>query len=469
MMSHEIRTPLFGIVGNTSLLKETDITSDQRSFIDTIDGSARLMMSVIQDILDFSQIEAGKLNLNKVSFSLGRMLGQVSKIVEDSALRKSLGYSISIPNEDYILEGDLHRFQQIIINLSSNALKFTHNGKVSIDVKAENLETGQVGLRLTFADTGIGMTKEISKKLFSPWTQADSSNRRLYGGSGLGLAITKSLVDMMGGTIGLSTEKEVGSTFWVELTFPRGNTENPVNESPLSPDSPLKAIKFEFYDLQEASKYISNFNRNKSADHQTKNGNSSKKMHSTIAQTKRANNNNDVNTRPTKEYKANKNRKSIGDKNGLPKGKRFQVLLAEDNPVNQAILVRFLEKMGCIECELTSDGQQALNAYRSRSLGHYHVILLDQSMPKMDGDEVCREIRKMDPDQVVISVSANALLSDRTHFLEIGMNDHISKPVTFVNFRETVTKWLLKVNNQSKDKETNGKNENENENKNENR
>lgn len=427
-MSHEIRTPLFGIVGNTCLLSETNITSEQRGFLNAIDGSAHLMMNVIQDILDFSRIEAGKLSIILAPFSLKRLMNRVSRMIKTASDKKKLGFNITLSEEDSIVIGDEQRIQQILINLASNAVKFTHEGQISLKSTAVSLDSGRISIRITVQDTGIGMCPEVIAKLFTPWTQADSSNRRLYGGSGLGLAISKALADMMGGSISLTSEVGKGSIFWIELTLEKSN-ELHLEEIPSSPDSPMKNQKFEFYGFREPIQSPNNYIENPIP--LSESPTAKRKTFKSLKGMKKEN-------PPRKQLKT-----SSDPLNSLPSDRKFQVLLAEDNPINQAILVRFLEKMRCIKIELASDGVQALNAYNARPAGYFDIILLDQSMPKMDGDMVCRAIRQEDSDQIIISVSANTLLSDRTYFLEVGMNDHISKPVTFVNFRATVTQWLL--------------------------
>lgn len=454
-MSHEIRTPLFGIVGNTCLLSETEINAEQRSFLQSIDGSARLMMAVIQDILDFSRIEAGKLNLQPTPFSLKNLVQQVSKMVQIAADKKGLAFIMPPLSTDYHIVGDRLRIQQILTNLASNAVKFTHEGQVTLLVTAQHSQlnlSNQVSLFVTVQDTGIGMGPDVLSKLFTPWTQADSSNRRIYGGSGLGLAISKALADMMGGRIQVDSKVGLGTTFSLELVLDEADANATIDDS--STDNPTKMSKFEFYGFQEPTPdtelspvTVTNLDTVMSRPVLL----SPEKVPFPDKRKHKESNEQSIEQKPTKRKSQLLNSKKLTlqlskvspSPANLPPGSKFIVLLAEDNPINQAILVRFLEKMRCLEFVLAVDGQQALNTYRSHTAGYFDLILLDQSMPKMDGDQVCRAIRQVDTNQVIISVSANALLSDRTYFRQVGMNDHISKPVTFVNFRETVTKWLL--------------------------
>lgn len=450
-MSHEIRTPLFGIVGNTCLLSETDINAEQRSFLQSIDGSARLMMAVIQDILDFSRIEAGKLSLQPIPFSLKKLIKQVSKMVQIAADKKGLSFIMPPLSDDFHIVGDRLRIQQILTNLASNAVKFTHEGQVTLKATAHYTKP-KVSLSITVQDTGIGMGPEVISKLFTPWTQADSSNRRIYGGSGLGLAISKALADMMGGFIQVNSEVGHGTTFRLELTLDKADENDVLDDS--SPDNPTKMSKFEFYGFQEPTPdtlmspvTVTNLDTVMSRPIIPSPEKESfpvkyKRKHQEFPIVEPKSGKRKLQNLNSKKLTIQSRSDSPSPAN-LPPGSKFKVLLAEDNPINQAILVRFLEKMRCLEFVLAVDGQQALNIYENHPAGYFDLILLDQSMPKMDGDQVCRAIRQVDTQQVIISVSANALLSDRTYFRQVGMNDHISKPVTFVNFRETVTKWLL--------------------------
>ena len=347
MMSHELRTPMNGVLGMAHALKQTRLDDRQAAQVEMLVRSGDGLMAILNDILDVSKIEAGKLELEAIAFDLGEVIERVMDLWQETASAKSVALSYEVaPGAPRWLEGDPNRLRQIMLNLVSNALKFTANGEVRLSVRPlMNDIKDRARFEIAVSDTGIGMTAEQQAKLFQSFTQADAATTRKFGGTGLGLAICRQLTDLMNGEITVESEPGRGSTFRVVLDLPRT----------------------EAVELAE----------------------------------------------PEAE--------------GVGLG-HLSILVAEDNPINQAVVRAVLEAVGA-RLETANDGAEALEMLREKT---FDLVLMDVHMPRMDGIEALRRIRAGetgDARQPVIALTADAMPGEDQKLLAHGFDDVQGKPI----------------------------------------
>ncbi|NML25045.1 hybrid sensor histidine kinase/response regulator [Zoogloea dura] len=239
MMSHEIRTPMNGIIGMAQLLEMAPHSEEQQEYISTIQKSGEALLGIINDILDYSKIEANKMSLETVGFDLRQLVLDVERLFRPKAAEKKLAFATSVAaNIPRVLMGDPTRLRQILVNLTGNAFKFTAHGEVGIHVAGVPGQPGRTNLRITVSDSGIGIAPAKCKHIFTPFEQADMSTTRRYGGTGLGLAICRMLCELMGGEIGVDSEEGAGSRFWFTL-----NLENGAGEESQPPETPRPILR----------------------------------------------------------------------------------------------------------------------------------------------------------------------------------------------------------------------------------
>jgi hypothetical protein len=349
-----------GIIGMTNLTLDTELNEEQKDYLVMVQSSANSLLGLINQLLDFSRIESGAVDLERMPFSLRETFDAVTRAFSVQAAQKGLNFNSRIALEmPDILLGDQGRLRQVIINLIGNAIKFTATGTVRLEVAQVSRDDSSIGLQFTVSDTGIGIPKHKLGVIFEAFAQADGSTARTYGGTGLGLAISSRLVELAGGKLWVESELDRGSKFHFTTVF----------------ELPARASEMENTDLEDEAQSLAE--------------------------------------RVAREEKA----------------RGFHILVAEDNPINQKLAVRLLEKKG-YRATVAENGLVALACLETQ---RFDMILMDVQMPEMGGLEATRSIRERERIAgghiPIVAMTANAMKGDRERCLESGMDDYVSKPV----------------------------------------
>jgi signal transduction histidine kinase/predicted ATPase/CheY-like chemotaxis protein/serine/threonine protein kinase len=384
-VSHELRTPLNGVIGNSELLRDSNLNKEQQEMADSIRVSADLLLTVINDILDFSRMEADKMKLYVIAFNPEEMVREVVRAVSYSNREKTSKKNVKIIRDinlpPMLIYGDPIRLHQVLGNLIGNSLKFTEDGSITIGARMDSETEDQATLTFWVKDTGIGISQQQMEKLFQPFSQADASTARKYGGSGLGLSICKSLIEtMMKGKIQLESEERQGTTAWFTVTFDKAPSEVVAGDAQTA-QLPLP---------EPASRPLT-------AD-------------------------------VTSDYMPQ------ADLARIPKD-QLRICIAEDNAINAKIAIQYMQRLGYINVDSYDNGMKAVEGLRRKATegNPYHVILMDVQMPVLDGYEATKLLRN-DPIEavrqiLVIAMTASAIQGDREKCLAAGMNDYLAKPV----------------------------------------
>lgn len=500
-MSHEIRTPLNAIIGMAYLAQKTELTPKQRDYLLKIHQSSTLLLGIVDEILDFSRIESGKVVIENIEFELEKLILGTNAFISRQAQEKGLEFVCRIsPEIPSHLKGDPLRLAEIVSNLAGNAVKFTEKGQVVVDAGLIDRSNERVKLQFSVSDTGIGMTPDEQEHLFEAFAQADNSTTRRFGGTGLGLAICKNLAELMGGNLEVRSKKGSGSTFiftaWFDIVADKGKQ--------LGLPHDISGKKALVVDNNEAARsafieYLTALNLHAESassgeealllaqqmdgkdpfevvfvDQQMNSGMGGVETAVKLKEPAYLTNIpmvvilmvsgeehlhlpngyiNDVLVKPVSQSMiydcllqlfAPGHQGSIEDYTAPEKDYRlsgFKILLAEDNEINLQFAVELLQSQG-VRVDVARNGQEAVRILEEAEIKTYQLVLMDLQMPVMDGFEAVKRIRTKDGHIPIIAMTALATVDERQKCFEAGMNDYISKPIEVDSFLATLSKWL---------------------------
>jgi PAS domain S-box-containing protein len=499
-MSHEIRTPMNAIIGLGDMLAQTTNEPKTKDIIDKINSSSKMLLGIINDILDYSKIEAGKLELEKNSFQIEEIFTQLKVMLETKASQKGLEFYFHPKGKDPgVIIGDKLRLTQVLTNLLSNAIKFTNEGNITLTVEfLEKTKENKAKILFNVKDSGIGISKENINRLFKPFSQADNSTTRKYGGTGLGLAISKNIINAMGSDISVQTKEGVGSKFSFVLDFElashqidkKGQQELQANVLIVDDQEIsrkvlgdiLKELDCKFDEAQdgiEAIELIKKADKSKEPynillidwNMPRLNGTQTLRRLQKMYKTKELKNKiptvfmvsgysmdeidfEDIQierfiSKPITpntlldallDTQEGLDKKYLAPKaSNTPKIDSLHLLIAEDNELNQEVVSLMLQAVG-ISFEIANNGKECVEIF-AKNQDKFDLILMDLQMPIMGGYEATQKIREFNQKIPIIALTAAAMSEDRDKAIETGMNEHISKPIDKNKLYSIISKY----------------------------